>query len=98
MTSYVLFFAAVWGLSAGIAFSKLTAPFHEWLAKREGASARLLGDLVGCPMCLSWHFAWLAVLVGVAPGPHTVLNGVVLAFAAAGISLLLALTAEKLAP
>jgi hypothetical protein len=95
---YALFFAAVWGLSAGIAFSKLTAPFHEWLAKRSGASARWLAALLGCPMCLATHFGWSAVLFGIAPGPHTVLHAATLAFACAGITLVLALVAERLAP
>ena len=94
--SYFLYFAAVWGLSAGIAFSKLTAPFHEWLEKREGASARWLGALLACPMCLGWHFGYLGVVLGLAPGAMTLANCFTLAFAAAGINLVLAVATEKL--
>lgn len=90
MLEYFLFFAAVWGLCAGIAFSKLTLPFREGLAARRDFASAFLLALLECPMCTGWHAGWLCVYFSVAPGPHTLLHGAAMAFACAGINLLFA--------
>lgn len=90
MIDLALFFAAVWGVSAGLAFSKLL------VGPRAALGEGFWGQLVGCPMCTGFHLGWIAVAASVAPGPHTVFYAAVLAFACAGINLILAVITEKL--
>lgn len=88
--AYALYFAAVWGFCAILAFSKITLPFREWLgARKDGASAFLLA-LLECPMCTGWHVGWVTVYFSIAPGPRTLLHAMTLACAVAGINFYLA--------
>jgi hypothetical protein len=89
MLSYFLFFAAVWGLCAGIAFSHLTVGVRAW------AGEGWLGKFLGCPMCIGWHVGWIGVATGIAPGERNVFSALLLAFACAGINLLLSIYVEK---
>jgi hypothetical protein len=98
--TYFLFFAAVWGLSAGIAFSKLTAGFRAVLAALAERFwlGQFLSELFTCPMCIGFHVAWIAVILGYGPVTSTWFNALTVAFAAAGINLLLAVAVERMAP
>lgn len=94
--TYFILFAAIWGLSAVIAFSHLMKPWHEMLTNmgQKSAIARWIGILLRCPMCTGWHFGWMAVYFNLAPGPRTILHAITLAFVAAGINLVLAVKTE----
>ena len=103
---YFIFFAAVWGVSAGIAFSKLTSPMLDGLEAYFVADEKkpsflsflavFLLTLFRCPMCIGFHVAWIACVAEFSPEPPTAFHALRLAFCAAGINLILAVAVERM--
>lgn len=88
MIPLVIHTFAAFGLAFVVGFSRISLGFREWVAARSVWGIALLE----CPACVSYHFGWIAVAVGVAPDsfPRTIFGAITCGFFTCATSLLLA--------
>jgi len=91
--TYLVYFAAAFGLSFVVGFSALTQPGRDLLAFSENVSSKLMCKLLECPGCLGFWTGFCLGVVEFVPdifGKSRLVFAVALGFATCGVNMVLA--------